>query len=208
MNYDSGCQASRVKTLVTETLSETERPLRADARRNRERILESAREVFSEYGIDAQMDDIARRACVGVGTVYRHFPTKEALMVELVRQQFRLFAARAREALEQDGEPLAVFAEVLRGNAEAAARDAAMQHALAGVGEHVWAQAQAEQQELNALTGELVARAQRAGTVRPDVSAADIAMLMCGVSATMSHTGPDFDWHRHLDLAIDMLRAR
>lgn len=192
---------------MTETLSDTERPLRSDARRNRERILESAREVFAESGVDAQMDDVARRACVGVGTVYRHFPTKEALMVELVRHKFRLFAAGARAALERDGEPFALFADMLRDNAEVCARDAAMQHALTGVGEHIWAQARAEQDALISLSAELIARAQRAGTMRPDVRATDIAMLMCGVSATMAHTGPGFDWHRHLELVIDMLRA-
>ena len=84
-------------------MSETDRPLRADARRNHERILESARVVFAEAGPDAQIDDVARHAGVGVGTVYRHFPTKEALLAELVRQKFRLFADRAREALEHDG---------------------------------------------------------------------------------------------------------
>ena len=74
-----------------------ERPLRADARRNRERILESARAVFAECGAEAQIDDVASRAGVGVGTVYRHFPTKEALMVELVRQKFRMMSTgRAR----------------------------------------------------------------------------------------------------------------
>jgi AcrR family transcriptional regulator len=187
---------------------ETGRPLRADARRNHERILEAAREVFAECGVDAQMDDVARRASVGVGTVYRHFPTKEALIVELVRQKFRLFAAGARAALERDEEPFDVFADMLRRNADVCARDAAMQHALTGVGEHIWAQAQAEQEELNTLSGLLVARAQRAGTMRPDVRATDIAMLMCGVSGTMTHNAPGFDWHRHLELVIDMLRAR
>jgi AcrR family transcriptional regulator len=184
-----------------------ERPLRADARRNRERILESARAVFAENGIVAQMDDVAARAHVGVGTVYRHFPTKEALMGELVRQKFRLLADGARDALDRDGEPFAVLADMLRRNAQACARDASMQHALAGVGEHIWIEARAEQQELIELTGELIARAQRAGTVRSDVTAADIGMLMCGVSATMAHNGPGFDWHRHLELAIDVLRA-
>ena len=120
---------------------DTDRPLRADARRNRERILESARAVFAEYGADAQIDDVARQAGVGVGTVYRHFPTKEALLVELLREKFRLFAARAREALEQDGEPFAVLEDLLRRNAETAASDAAVQHALAGAGEHIWMQA-------------------------------------------------------------------
>ena len=141
---------------MTDALTETERPLRADARRNRERILESARDVFGEYGVDAQMDDVASRAGVGVGTVYRHFPTKEALMVELVRQKFRLFAAGAREALERDGEPFAVFADLMRGNADALARDAGMQHVLVGVGQHIWAQAQTEKDELNTLTAELI----------------------------------------------------
>src|SRR5437016_14593717 len=67
------------KRAVTSTVSEeTERPLRADARRNRERILQSARAAFAESGADAQIDDVARHAGVGVGTVYRHFPTNKA----------------------------------------------------------------------------------------------------------------------------------
>ncbi|MGO9957047.1 MAG: TetR family transcriptional regulator [Solirubrobacteraceae bacterium] len=186
---------------------DTERPLRADARRNRERILESARAVFAEHGADAQIDDVARRAGVGVGTVYRHFPTKEALLVELLREKLRLFGMRAREALEQDGEPFAVIEDLLRRNAETVASDAAVQHALAGAGEHIWMQAHAEHQDLIALTGELIARARRAQTIRQDIDANDIAMLMCSLCSTMG-AKPGFDWRRHLDLVIDMLRAR
>jgi AcrR family transcriptional regulator len=185
----------------------TERPLRADARRNHERILESARAVFAEYGADAQIDDVARRAGVGVGTVYRHFPTKEALLVELLREKFRLFSARAREALERGGEPFAVFEDLLRRNAETTARDAGVQHALASAGEHIWMQAEAEQQELLLVTAELIARARRAGTIRTDMMASDIGMLMCGVCSTMGRSAPGFDWRRHLDLVIDMMRA-
>ena len=192
----------------TEHASETERPLRADARRNRERILQAAREEFANSGIDAQIDDVARRARVGVGTVYRHFPTKEALMVELVRQKFRVFAAGARAALARDGEPFALFADMLRRNADELARDAGMQQVLTGAGEHIWAQAQTEVDELNALTAELIAHAQHAGTMRPDVRATDIGMLMCGLCATMIQSRPGFDWHRHLELGIDTLRAR
>src|SRR5919197_6626891 len=82
-------------------MSTTETPkLRADARRNRERILAAAKEVFGEKGEDAQMDDVARRAGVGVGTVYRHFPTKEALVHALTDEQFNVIAAHARETLE------------------------------------------------------------------------------------------------------------
>jgi AcrR family transcriptional regulator len=192
---------------VANSAIDTERPLRADARRNRERILESARTVFAEYGADAQMDDVARQAGVGVGTVYRHFETKEALLVELLREKFRLFAARTREALEQDGEPFAVLEDLLRRNADTAASDAAVQHALAGAGDSIWMQAADEQEALIAVTSELIARARSAGTVRPDLEANDIAMLMCGVCSTMGDR-PGFDWHRHLDLVIDMLRPR
>lgn len=193
---------------MSNTGTVTERPLRADARRNRERILESARAVFAKYGADAQIDDVARQAGVGVGTVYRHFPTKEALLAELLREKFRLFTARAREALAGDGEPFAVVEALLRRNAETAASDAAVQHALAGAGEHIWMQAQAEQQELLAITGDLIARARDVGTIRHDVDANDIAMLMCGLCSTMAGGRPGFDWRRHLDLVIEMLRAR
>src|ERR1700736_5225553 len=94
---------ARRKKAVTDAFSDTERPLRADARRTRERILQSARAAFAESGADAQIDDVARHAGVGVGTVYRHFPTKQALLTELVRQTFRLFTGWAREALEAGG---------------------------------------------------------------------------------------------------------
>src|SRR5450755_4694198 len=113
---------------VSDIVIDTDRPLRADARRNRERILESARAVFAEYGAEAQIDDVARRAGVGVGTVYRHFPTKEALLVELLREKFRLFADRGRAALTQDGEPFTLIEDLLRRNAETVAGDVAVQH--------------------------------------------------------------------------------
>ena len=194
-------------TTKTPPSSESDRPRRADARRNHERILKSARVVFAQAGPDAQIDDVARHAGVGVGTVYRHFPTKEALLAELVRQKFQLFADRARDALEDDGEPFALIEGLMRRNAATAASDAGIQYALASAGETAWTHAQAEQDELIALTAELIERARRAGTIRPDVEATDIGMLMCGVCSTMG-TRPDFDWRRHLDLVLDMLRAR
>ena len=194
-------------TTKTPPVSATDRPLRADARRNHERILESARVVFAQAGPDAQIDDVARHAGVGVGTVYRHFPTKEALLAELVRQKFRLFADRARDALAEDGEPFALIEGLMRRNAATAASDAGIQYALASAGEPAWTHARAEQDVLIALTAELIERARRAGTIRPDVKATDIGMLMCGVCSTMD-ARPDFDWQRHLDLVVDALRAR
>ena len=193
---------------MTTSPSQSERPLRSDARRNRERILACARAVFAEYGSEAQMDDVARRAGVGVGTVYRHYPTKEALLVELVREKFRRFTAEARDALDRDDEPFQVLADLLRANAEALADDAGTQQVLAGAGEHIWTGAAAEQAELLQITSQLIDRARDAGTIRADAAATDIGMLMCGVSATMAHPASGFDWRRHLDLLIDALRPR
>ncbi|HEU0318242.1 MAG TPA: helix-turn-helix domain-containing protein [Solirubrobacteraceae bacterium] len=185
-----------------------ERPQRADARRNRERILEAARAAFGALGADAQMDEVARRAGVGVGTVYRHFPTKEALLSELVRQKLTTMIVNTRAALAEEAEPFEVVADLLRRHAGLAARDAALQFAMLGGGERVWEQARDEQEILLGLTNELMGRAQEVGTMRVDVSAADIQMLMCGVCATMTHSKPGFDWRRHVELVIDALRAR
>ena len=194
---------------MTSTVSEeTERPLRADARRNRERILQSARAAFAESGADAQIDDVARHAGVGVGTVYRHFPTKQALLTELVRQTFRLFTEWARGALEAGGEPFALIEGLLRRIAETAAGDAGVRYALASsAAQAARSEAQAEQDELIAVIAELIGRARRAGTIRPGIEATDIAMLICGVVSVMGPR-PGFDWRRHLDLVIDTLRVR
>ena len=193
---------------MTSTVSEAERPLRADARRNRERILQSARAAFAESGADAQIDDVARHAGVGVGTVYRHFPTKQALLTELVRQTFRLFTEWAREAREAGGEPFALIEGLLRRIAETAAGDVGVQYALeSSDAQTARSEAQAEQDELIAVIAELIERARRAGTIRPGIEATDIAMLICGVVSAMGPR-PGFDWRRHLDLVIDTLRVR
>ena len=192
---------------MTSTFSDTERLLRADARRNRERILQSARAAFAESGADAQIDDVARHAGVGVGTVYRHFPTKQALLTELVRQTFRLFTGWAREALEAGGEPFALIEGLLRRIAQTAAGDAGVQYALASTAGQAGTEAPAEQDELIAVIAELIECARRAGTIRPGIEATDIAMLICGVVSAMGPR-PGFDWRRHLDLVIDTLRVR
>src|SRR5215813_1849416 len=95
------------------------RPLRADARRNRERVLAAAREVFAEQGREAQMDDVARKAGVGVGTVYRHFPTKMALIDALAKDAFERIAAAAEEQLARtDADPWEVLTEVVWAGAQ------------------------------------------------------------------------------------------
>jgi len=89
-------------TTVTDKKPAAARSLRADARRNREAVLEAARQAFADEGFICQMDDIARTAGVGVGTVYRHFPNKEALLDALVAARFELLAEETAKALERD----------------------------------------------------------------------------------------------------------
>jgi AcrR family transcriptional regulator len=178
--------------------------MRADARRNRDRILNAAAEVFSAYGTEAQMDDVARAAGVGVGTVYRHFPTKEALVSELVRRKFERFVQNARAQLSEP-DPWEAFAGVLRANAAVMADDAAVRETVLRT-PNAWSFAAAERDELRALGDRLVRRAQEAGVLRADFSVDDIPMLMCGVSSTMA--SPMFDWRRHLELVLDGLRVR
>ena len=183
------------------------RPQRADARRNRERIVTAARTAFAEAGVHAQMEDVARRAGVGVGTVYRHFPTKEALIGELLAQKFRLLLEGAREALDVE-DPWEAFAGTLRRNAELMAVDAAVQDALMRV-EADWSYAEEAREELKATFAITIDRAKAAGVIRDDFTIDDVPMLMCGLSSTMA-AGPHaatFDWRRHLELMLDGIRA-
>jgi AcrR family transcriptional regulator len=185
-----------------------DRPMRADARRNRERILTAAREAFAEFGQLTQMDDVAARASVGVGTVYRHFPTKEALVSELVRQKFVFIRENAERALEQEGDPFEIFAAMVTRTHEAFEKDAAAQDALMRAQITFTGEVEAEQERLAAVVQQLIERAQTAGTMRRDFTSWDMPMLMCGISSTMSHGGPGFDWRRHLEILLDGLRTR
>ncbi len=188
-----------------------DRPQRADARRNRERILAAAKAEFAETGVQAHMEAVARRAQVGVGTVYRHFPTKEALMGEIVAEKFRTYRDHALDALEHEPDPWEAFAGTLRRNAEDSSRDAAVQHAiLRSHSQGVWRHAEGARAELLDATEELIARGRAAGVLRADLVAQDIALVMCGVCSTMGNLTPDgpMDWRRHLELVLDATRAR
>ena len=89
------------------------RPLRADARRNREKVLEAARAAFAEDGARGADGGVARRAGVGVGTVYRNFPTKDAMIAAITDLHFERIGALARTALDQEGDPWDVFVELM-----------------------------------------------------------------------------------------------
>jgi len=181
----------------------TAKPLRADARRNRERIIAAARDVFAKQGGGAQMDDIASAAGVGVGTVYRHFPDKHALMDELVAAKFRAFADNAELALEIE-DPWGAFAGLLRANAELCARDIGVQEAMLRE-PAAWSLAAIELMRLRDLATRLIRRAQTAGVMRKDFVVDDIPMLMGGLSATMAVS--EYDWRRHLEIILAGLRA-
>ena len=180
------------------------RPLRADARRNRERILAAARGACARHGANVQIDDVAREAGVGVGTVYRHFPTKDALIDALVAEKFRITTENIRAALEIE-DPWESFSAAMRTNAEVMAADAGLRDALIRLGP-LARHPDADRAELHAVAGRIVERAQAAGVLRDDVTVDDIGALMAGLCTTMAH--PDLDWRLHLELVLDGLRAK
>ncbi len=183
------------------------RPMRADARRNRARILEAARELFGRAQHDVQMEEIARQAELGVGTIYRHFPDKEALMGELVRERFCLFNDCMRTALAQPAaDPFEALAQTMRVNAASVAEDAATRFAFMSGDERVFAVAEAEMDQFMELAEELVARAHAAGALRAEFDASDIPMIMCGICATIDRKA-GWDWQRFLDVVLDGMRV-
>ena len=186
------------------------RAQRADARRNRERILGAAKKVFADVGVDASMEVVARRAGVGVGTLYRHFPTKEDLLGELVAEQFTAFAEQAKLSLAEVDDPWEALAGTLRANAQIASENLAVQNALTG-SEVNWDRVDPIRNELLEVTDELIAQAHRAGVVRDDLDVSDIPTVMCGVCSTMGIQQPGMpprDWRRHLEILLDGMRAR
>jgi AcrR family transcriptional regulator len=183
-----------------------DKPLRADARRNREKVLRAARAVFAEQGRDAQMDDVARRADVGVGTVYRHFPTKDALLQALSDATFDIIAAYAREALERD-DPWEAFCDVLWFGGSKTAGDRAFSEILAASPNEP-ARTCPGQEDLVVTVGELMRRAKAADRMRDDVIIEDIPLLMCGIGSASGMDHPCQDaWRRHLGIVLDGMRA-
>jgi AcrR family transcriptional regulator len=190
---------------MTAPITPETKPLRADARRNREAIVKAARKVFSEKGQDAQMDDIARRAKVGVGTVYRHFPTKEALLEELVRETFRELAQMWLDALERP-DAWDTFVDLMWRAAELHQGDRAFTEVIAEAKMAVADEA-ARETGLTDSMMELVGRCKAEGTMREDLTLDDLQALFCGLGAVMARDpGDGRVWRRYLTLMIDGLR--
>ncbi|GAA1360159.1 TetR/AcrR family transcriptional regulator [Catellatospora chokoriensis] len=183
---------------------ETARPLRADARRNRAKVLQTAYEVFAAEGLGVPIDEIARRAGVGAGTVYRHFPTKEALYQAIVVARVEHLVNTARELAEttDPGEGFFSFFDLMT---TAGATDKGLVDALAGEGFDIEAAMPEHEQAFKDAMGELLVRAQAAGAVRADVTVADVKTLMVGCQA-MQRYGGDAAPARVLEVVREGLR--
>ena len=178
------------------------RPQRADARRNRQRILEAGRKAFAQSGRDVQMDEVARLAGVGVGTLYRHFPTKEDLVLELVRESVQGCLESARQALTRDDAWEGVE-WLVRDNAANMARNRGLRDAMSVIqfgDENPW-----NAEEARRHAGAVLERARDAAAIRADITVDDWQALMCGLSAAIA-SGADPD--RQVEFVLAGVRAR
>jgi AcrR family transcriptional regulator len=185
--------------------AEPERPMRADARRNHERIVATAKELFTEHGADVPLDDIAKKAGVGAGTLYRHFPTREKLIETVYRDEIGLLADRAH-VLHAELPPW----EALEAWLEEQVTWVVERHKLATIlkesidsGSETF---QYCQKRLREATGVLVETAQGAGLVRADVTGTDVLRLGHGAGMAVRNCSPE-DGRRVLTVIVDGLRA-
>lgn len=183
------------------------KPLRRDARENRDRILAAAREAFAELGIEASVEDIAARAGVGVGTLYRRFPTKDALAEAVFEAHLDRVAEAAAEALDAS-DPWQGLLAYLNQVVEMQARDRGLSEIMGAVlrSEEVLGRARTR---LRPIVRELIARAQATGYLRTDVTFEDISVLLWTTGRVVDATrdiAPEF-WRRYLALLVDGLRA-
>ena len=191
---------------MTET-SALERPLRRDAERNRHRIVEAARNAFAADGIDVSVEEIARRAGVGMGTLYRRFPTKGDLVDAVLEDAFAEVCQAARSALDVD-DAWAGFTTFLEQVFELHVRNRGLKDVIAS-GQHDLRRLEALRAQMRPLVSEIVARAQAQGTLRADFAAEDVPMLFWTggrVAEVTSDVAPDL-WRRYLGFVLDGLRA-
>jgi AcrR family transcriptional regulator len=181
------------------------RPLRADAARNRELLLAAAADEFAEHGLDASVADIARRAGVGKGTVFRHFATKDDLLAASVLDRIDALSAVGERLLEA-ADPGAALLEFLTAAAhQRQQRDLSFLQEAGDLNPEVTR----VRAQMFQTVHTLVERARKQGTVRPDVTGADVILLMCApnyVTSYVPDAPPDL-WQRYLAIIFDGLRA-
>lgn len=184
-----------------------ERPLRKDAERNRQRILEAARELFAQDGLGVTLNDVAHHACVGVGTVYRRFPDKAQLIEELFEEQLSELVGLMEEAL-RDPDPWRGLTGFLRRNLELQTRDRAFREIIVSTPESAQRLRQIRER-MFPLGAQLVQRAKDAGALREDFRPSDVPMMFLMLSAVLDaarDVEPEL-WRRYLEVFIQGLRA-
>ncbi|WP_405020397.1 TetR/AcrR family transcriptional regulator [Kitasatospora sp. NBC_00070] len=185
-----------------------ERPLRADAARNRARLLDVATEVFTTRGVGVPTEEIARAAGVGVGTLFRHFPTKEALLEAVLVRRLESIAARTAQLAAEAG-PAEAFFACFRLVIDQSAGKNEFARALAAAGVDAHASLRESGAEIQARLAELLAGAQRAGAVRPELGLPELIALLVGTGATMEQLGADpAARERIFEVLFDGLRPR
>ncbi len=185
-----------------------DRPLRRDAERNRQRILEAARDAFADEGLSVTLDEIARRAGVGVGTVYRRFPDKEQLIDALFEEQMTKFVALADECLA-DADPWDGLLRFLDQACHSHASDRGFKEVVLS-GAHGLERVARARELMFPVVARLVRRAQEDGSLRPDVEPTDMPLLqlMLGaLSECTRHVDPEV-WRRYLGIITDGLRTQ
>jgi AcrR family transcriptional regulator len=188
-------------------VSALERPLRRDASRNRERVLKAARELFAERGLEVTMDEIARRAGVGVGTVYRRFRHRDEIIGALFEQRMEEHAALVDDALA-DPDPWHGLVGFLERSLAMQAADRGLKELLVSHG-HAHGRIARVRQRVMPMVEQLVARAHEAGALRPDVEVGDLPIVSLMLGQVIDFTGdiaPDL-WRRYLALLLDGLQS-
>ena len=180
---------------------------RSDAKRNRERLVASARELFAAQGVDVPAREVARHAGVGVGTLYRHFPERADLVDAVLAESFEEIVALAEASLAED-DPWRGFTRFVEEALDLHGRNRGLKDVIE-TNAHGRTRAQEMRRRLRPLVARLVARAQEQGELRSDFSPRDIALLFWGCDRVIELAGdvaPEL-WRRQLGFALDGLRA-
>jgi AcrR family transcriptional regulator len=178
--------------------------LRADAQRNLDRILAAAADAYAEVGPDVTIDEIARRAGVGHGTVFRHFPTKDALRAAVIAVRLDELLVHAHELLERP-DPPAALEEFVWMAADAVRRDRALFEGIEECG--TFKPVAVAKEELHEVVDKLIRRLQRAGTLRRGVDSRDIGALVGAAIKASMHAEREDAWRRYVQIVLDGLRA-
>jgi AcrR family transcriptional regulator len=186
-------------------MAQPARPQRADAARNRARVLEVAYETFAAEGLGVPIDEIARRAGVGAGTVYRHFATKEDLFRAVIEDRISRIVDDGRAVLASGDPGEALFTFLRSMVLQWGATDRGLADALAGIGIDIKAAVPDAEDAFLGLLGELLRAAQKAGTVRRDVDVPDVKAIVVGCQAMQAYTPEAAE--RLTEVMLDGLRA-